>query len=75
MNDKLVKYGLLYSKSNNSHTFSELKKLEKKLLEKDAELIWTVKARSWGEACQKRNDYLGWGKYTPLDDVGRASSS
>lgn len=30
--------------------------------------IWSVEAASWNEACGKKNEYLGWGPYQPMDD-------
>ena len=33
-----------------------------------ASMIWSVETASWNEACAKRNEYLGWGPYEPLDD-------
>jgi hypothetical protein len=30
--------------------------------------IWSVEAASWNEACSKKNEFLGWGPYEPLDD-------
>lgn len=37
-------------------------------LSPDATLIWTVEAYSWEEACKKRNEYLGWEEYRPIED-------
>lgn len=34
----------------------------------DIKLIWTYNARSYYEAMQARNDFLGWGKYKPEPD-------
>ncbi len=34
----------------------------------DAVMIWSTEAASWNEACAKKNEFLGWGPYEPLDD-------
>lgn len=40
-------------------------------LSPDAKLIWTVEADGWEEACKKRNEFLGWDEYRPLQDGQR----
>jgi hypothetical protein len=35
-------------------------------LEAHAKLIFTVEASGYDDAMQKRNDFLGWGPYTPI---------
>ena len=59
---------LWHSKSNYSYSFfpNDLPNAHKDL-EDDAELILSVKASSWEEACQKMYDHLGWGKYESDD--------
>ena len=32
------------------------------------ELLATFEAETYEEAAQMRNDFLGWGKYIPMDD-------
>ncbi len=32
------------------------------------ELLTSFEADSYEEAAQKRNDFLGWGKYHPMED-------
>ena len=34
----------------------------------DLKLVWTYKAKSYFEAMQAYNDYLGYGKYKPEPD-------
>lgn len=55
---------LWYSKSNNSYTFfpNDIPKIHQQL-EKDAQLLFSVQATTWKDACQKYYDYLDWGEY------------
>lgn len=32
-----------------------------------AELLTSFEAETYDDAAQKRNDFLGWGKYQPMD--------
>lgn len=48
--------------------FPEDKESARRLLEPNAKLIWTVEATSYEEACSRRNEFLQWESYTPLDD-------
>ena len=38
------------------------------MLKPNAELIWTTEAENYNEAHQKYYDYMGWGKYKPIDE-------
>jgi hypothetical protein len=42
--------------------------------EPDAVKILEFQAASWNEACQRKNDHFGWGKYRPpepgWDEIG-----
>lgn len=58
---------LWFSEKENSHIFFPTdEKNPRPSLPADAELVWTIKASSWKDACQKRNDFLGWGPYVPM---------
>ena len=36
-----------------------------KVMDETANKIYEFEANSWEEACQKQNDYFGWGEYIP----------
>jgi len=59
---------LWHSKTEMSYTFfPEDNERVRKSLEKDAELIWKCEATSWTDANNKKNKYLGWGYYQPME--------
>ena len=37
-------------------------------IEPDAELIWTVEAESWNEACTRYHEFMGYEPYKPMDE-------
>lgn len=64
----MKKYDLWFSPSENSYAFSESSVHHDMGLEEDAEIIWSVEADSWQEACAKQHEYLGWEPYKPFVD-------
>ena len=68
MQNKLKKFELYESRSQSSYMLiEEGDRNELDLLEEDAELIWSVEAATWDEACTKQHEYLGWEAYKPMD--------
>jgi len=37
------------------------------LIEKDAKLVFSIKAKSWVDAMGAYHKFRGWGKYVPMD--------
>ena len=63
---KTIKYELWHSTGEcEEYSFFQAENSEsaRKLLSADAKLIWTVEAKNWDEACQARNNFMGWGTY------------
>ena len=46
--------------------FSEDNESARKLLDRNAILIWETYANSWEEACALMNEFLGWEPYKPM---------
>lgn len=76
-----MRYGLWRSPDGEALTFCRFDETQpadsdarrRAAIGPDDELLWTVEAASWEEACQARNDYLGWGPYVAADeDAGGA---
>ena len=67
-------YELWYSEKENSYSFfpkdgEHQKRLDlNKSLNPDMQLVWSYKTKSYFEAMQARNDYLGYGQYKPEPD-------
>lgn len=61
------KYGLWFSPSTQSYTLALLEAIQTQpeLFSQGDQLFHTIVATSYADACQKRNDILGWGKYIP----------
>ena len=68
MAHRVKTYELWHAASNNSYAFFERGAPHRGQLEPDAELVWTVEAASWDEACTKRNEHLGYEPYKPMAD-------
>ena len=61
-----MKYEIWRTKVGNSYSlFPETNQQARKLTEEDSILIKVFEANSWEEACQKYNDFLGYGTYKP----------
>ena len=59
-----MKYELWHSESASSYSLLyEGDTASDHTKEPDSKVIWTCEARTYEEALQKRNDYLGWGQY------------
>ena len=59
-----MKYELWYSASESSYMLLyEGDTASDKFKGRDSKVIWTVEADTYELALQKRNDFLGWGKY------------
>ncbi len=41
----------------------------RKVLDPNAKLLKIFEADSWEEACQMKNDFMGWGLYVPFDET------
>ncbi|GAB4191239.1 MAG: hypothetical protein Tsb002_19750 [Wenzhouxiangellaceae bacterium] len=63
----MKKYDLWYSKSEHSYAFFESGSPNEQALAKDAELVWSVNASNWTDACTKQHEYLGWEPYEPME--------
>lgn len=64
----MTKYELWYSREDGSLSFFEkADEISRKLLSRDAELIWEVEAQSWDEAQVKKHEFMGWEPYKPMN--------
>ena len=67
-------YELWFSEIENSYLFFPKDDEYQKRLDQtnqftpDAKLVWFYNAKTYFEAMQARNDYLGYGKYKPEPD-------
>lgn len=61
-------YELWKDTDGSINLFSASNSSARALLEDGAVQLTTFEAATWEEACQIRNDFLGWGKYQPWQD-------
>lgn len=61
-----MKYLLYFSERNSSYSFFNADSdTNAQIIESDAELIWSVEAKSYEIACLKQHKFLGWEPYKP----------
>ena len=67
---KTKRYELWASESDGGYSFFESSNEQaRRLLAKDAKLVWEVEARDWVEAQTLKHWHLGWEPYVPPSDA------